>query len=261
MTGSGKTPKYAIRLVALFIIGAIVFFGGLQLFVPDGSKVTGSYDAASLKYIAQQPVSYANSESCGNTSCHEDLYKTWAAGAHGANENKSKCEVCHGPQGNHPNNQAKLVKVRGDGNAVELCLSCHRQMKARSMTGQPQIVPQEHPYPHEGTLNCLQCHDPHSPGMNKTKPAAQTAAAEGEQQPKSEASPGEALASSCFSCHGEFGKGGFAPVLAGQKYEVLKNKLSKMKSGEINSAMMNPIVSPMKDEDLDALARYFAGVK
>ena len=260
MAGEGKTPKYAVRLLVLFVFAVVVFFGGLQLFVPDGSRLTGSYDAASLKYIATHPVSYAGSQSCGTISCHDTLYKEWSEGAHGANENKSKCEVCHGPQGNHPDGQSKIVKVRGDANLIELCLSCHRTMKARGSTGQPQIVPQEHPYPHEGTLNCMECHNPHAPGVGKPKTSEQTTSSSSDTEAKGKVSAGETLASNCFSCHGENGKGGFAPILAGQKYEVLKDKLSKMKSGEINSPMMGPIVSGMKDEDLDALAKYFAGV-
>jgi cytochrome c553 len=260
MTGEGKTPKYAVRLVVLIIFAGIVFFGGLQFFVPEGSKLTGSYDAKSLKYIASAPVSYAGSESCGTSGCHEALFNTWVQGAHGARAEKSKCEVCHGPQGNHPEQQNKLVKVRGDGDLVELCLSCHRKLKARSTTGQPQIVPQEHPYPHEGTLNCIQCHNPHDPGMKKIKTSAETKEPSSNTSAKADTSPGAELAASCFSCHGESGRGGFAPILAGQQYEALKEKLVKFKSGEINSPMMNPIVSGMKDEELDMLAKYFAGI-
>lgn len=260
MTGEGKTPKYAVRLIILVIFAGIVFFGGLQLFVPEGSRLTGSYDAKSLKYIASAPVSYAGSESCGTNGCHETLYKKWAEGAHGARAEKSKCEVCHGPQGDHPAKQNKMVKVRGDGDLVKLCLSCHLKLKARSTTGQPQISPQEHPYPHEGTLVCTQCHNPHAPGMNKTKASSQTAESSTASETKADTSPGGALAANCFGCHGDSGRGGFAPVLAGQKYEVLKEKLTKIKSGEINSPMMSPIVSGMKDEDIDALAKYFAGV-
>lgn len=260
MTGKSKTPKYALRLVVLIVFAGVVFFGGLQLFVPEGSKLTGSYDAKSLKYIASAPVSYAGPESCGTNGCHEALYDTWSQGAHGARAEKSKCEVCHGPQGDHPDNRAKLVKVRGDGDLVELCLSCHRKMKARSTTGQPQITPQEHPYPHEGTLNCIQCHNPHDPGMKKPKASTDTKDSSPGTSAKTNTSPGAELAANCFSCHGESGRGGFAPTLAGQKYEVLKDKLVKFKSGEINSPMMNPIVSGMKDEELELLAKYFSGI-
>ena len=227
MNNNNRTPQYAVRLLVLIVLAGVLFFGGLQLFVPEGSKLTGSYDAAHLKYIADQPVSYAGSESCGASGCHEELYKTWAEGAHGARDEKSKCETCHGPQGKHPDEPVKLMKVRGDGDLVELCLVCHRKMKARSTTGQPQITPQEHPYPHEGVLNCTQCHNPHAPGLKKSKPAEEAADDATHAKIKSDVPDGAALATNCFSCHGDKGAGGFAPALAGKSYDDLKDKLTK----------------------------------
>jgi len=268
MKGKQRTPHYAVRLIVLILIAGFTFFVGLRFFVPEGSKLTGSYDAESLLYIASAPVEYAGSKSCGTTNCHESLFKTWSEGAHGAKDEQSKCEACHGPQGKHPGKDSKLPKVRGDGNVVELCLTCHRKMKARSTTGQPQISPQEHPYPHEGVLKCTQCHNPHSPGFNKTvgKPASspvspsKTAADNKDKNtsPKMASSDGESLASSCFSCHGPKGRGGFAPVLAGQPYGTLKDKLIKFRSGDLKGTMMNPVASAMKDKEIETLAHFFA---
>ena len=265
MEGKSKTPKYAVRLVIVLGSAAVIFFGGLQLFIPEGSKLTGSYDAKSLLYIASAPVAYHGSSSCGAEGCHEALFNKWSKGAHGVNNEQSKCEVCHGPQGDHPSKKGKLLKVRGDGDIVQLCLTCHRKMKARSTTGQPQIVPQQHPYPHEGVLKCTQCHDPHSPGFGKPASAVNSGAKSTSgavsgavETEKSGATAGASLAENCFGCHGPSGRGGFAPVLAGQSYEALKEKLSKFRSGETKSAIMNPIASTIKDEELDALAHYFA---
>jgi len=268
MKGKHKTPNYAVRLVVLILFAGITFFVGLRFFIPEGSKLTGSYDAKSLLYIAAAPVEYAGSESCGSTSCHESLFKKWAEGAHGARDEQSKCEACHGPQGNHPGKTKKLPKVRGDGDIVELCLTCHRKMKARSTTGQPQIAPQEHPYPHKEVLICTQCHNPHAPGFNKTagKPASDPTSSsisvannkDKSTSPDVTSSNGESLASSCFSCHGPKGRGGFAPVLASQPYEKLKDKLIKFRSGELKGAVMNPIASKMKDKEIESLAHYFS---
>jgi cytochrome c553 len=272
MSGKNKTPHYAVRLVVLIVLAGTIFFVGLRFFVPEGSKLTGSYDAESLLYIASAPVEYAGSKSCGASGCHESLFKKWSDGAHGAREEQSKCEACHGPQGKHPEKGNKLPKVRGDGNVVELCLTCHRKMKARSTTGQPQIAPQEHPFPHKEVLICTQCHNPHSPGFNKTvgKPASSSVSSPANSQESATdkkstttdgASNGEstaaALASGCFSCHGPKGRGGFAPVLAGQPYEALKDKLNKFRSGELKGTMMNPVASKMKDKEINALAHYF----
>lgn len=260
MSQGDKVPKYAVRLVALIVGAAIVFFGGLELFVPAGSRLTGSYDAQSLLYIAAAPVAYQGSASCGASNCHALVFKKWSAGAHGARQEQSKCEVCHGPQGNHPQQNKKQVLVRGDGDIVQLCLTCHRRMKARATTGQPQIVPQQHPYPHQGVLKCTQCHDPHSPGF--TLPAGKdnntsTAESAATGTDKGANSPGAALASNCYGCHGPSGRGGFAPVLAGQPYEALKDKLTRFRSGEVTSMIMNPIAAELKDKEIEALARFF----
>ncbi len=262
MKGKNKTPHYAVRLVVLILFAGITFFVGLRFFVPEGSKLTGSYDAESLLYIASAPVEYAGSKSCGASSCHDSLFKKWAKGAHGARDEQSKCEACHGPQGNHPGKIKKLPKVRGDGNVVELCLTCHREMKARSTTGQPQISPQEHPFPHKEVLICTQCHDPHSPGFDKpaTAPVGATKNSTNNVEAPNGMSAGESLASSCFSCHGPKGRGGFAPVLAGQPLGALKDKLVKFRSGELKGAVMNPVASKMKDKEIEALAQYFSGL-
>lgn len=277
MKGKYRTPHYAVRLVVLIVLAGTIFFGGLRFFVPEGAKLTGSYDPESLLYIASAPVSYRGASSCGAADCHSLLFKKWSEGAHGARKEQSKCEVCHGPQGTHPEN--KLPKVRGDGDIVQLCLGCHRKMKARSTTGQPQIAPQEHPYPHEGVLTCTQCHDPHSPGfgapasadkssakvaenaaVTMKQSALKQSAQEQSAMEKGSAPDGASLAEKCFACHGSLGHGGFAPVLAGQSYEALRDKLTKYRSGELTNPMMNPVASKIKDEEIDALAHYFAGL-
>jgi cytochrome c553 len=260
MKEKNKTPQYAVRLVVLLVAAGTIFFTGLSFFVPEGSKLTGSYDAKSLLYIASAPVAYHGSESCGTADCHALLFKTWSDGAHGAHKEQSKCEVCHGAQGDHPGTVKKLPKVRGDGDIVQLCLTCHRKMKARSTTGQPQISPQEHPYPHEGMLICTQCHNPHSPALGAPKSGAEVTESAADNLKKSTTPDEPSIASTCFSCHGPSGRGGFAPVLAGQPYEALKDKLTKYRSGELTNPMMNPVASKLKDQEIDTLAHYFAEV-
>lgn len=272
MKSKQATPRYAVRLVVLLAGAIFIFFGGLQLFVPAGSRLTGSYDAASLQYIAAAPLAYAGSASCGAANCHEKLYTTWTHGAHGAKKEQSKCEVCHGPQRDHP--KTHLLKVRGDGDVVKLCLTCHQKMKARKTTGQPQIEPQQHPYPHQEVLKCTQCHNPHSPSLRKanaepppttTTPASQQAA----EAPAQENTPtaaaakkaddgGAQLATNCFGCHGPAGHGGFAPKLAGQAVEILKKKITDFKTGATKGTLMNGIAAPLKDQDIELLAKYFS---
>ena len=268
MEGKKRPPRYAVRLVVLLVSAGFIFFFGLHLFVPEGSKLTGSYDAKSLLYIASAPVSYRGASSCGSTDCHSLLVKKWSEGAHGARKEQSKCEVCHGPQGEHPSKVKKLPLVRGDGDIVPLCLTCHRKMKARGSTGQPQISPQQHPYPHEGVLKCTQCHNPHSPGLgapiraeiNRAEKSSgdKSSAVVAEAAADNGVTAGASMAEKCFACHGPAGRGGFAPVLAGQSYQALKDKLSKYRSGDLTNPMMNPVASGMQDKEIDALAHYFA---
>ena len=124
-------------------------------------------------------------------------------------------------------------------------------MTGRRTTGQPEISPHAHPDPHGGVLTCRQCHDPHSPGLRA--PKSSTKVATEKNNTPDVASSGE----NCFSCHGPLGRDGFAPVLAGQSYEILKDKLTKFRSGEVTGTMMNSIESEMKDKEIDSLASYF----
>ena len=69
MPGSGRIPKYAVHLIAVFLFPGVDFFGGLRSFIPDSAKLFDSYNSASLLYIAAQPVSYAEPSSCGVIGC------------------------------------------------------------------------------------------------------------------------------------------------------------------------------------------------
>ena len=89
---------------------------------------------------------------------------------------------------------------------------------------------------------------------------AKVAAVAADSSGKSDTPDEASIASSCFSCHGPSGRGGFAPVLAGQSYEVLKDKLIKFRSGELKGSMMNPIATKLKDKEIDFLAHYFADI-
>lgn len=74
---------------------------------------------------------------------------------------------------------------------------------------------------------------------------------------------GKALAASCVACHGEKGVSNNAlwPNLAGQKEAYLVKQMKDFRSGARKDPMMTSIVLPLSDEDIAALAKYYANLK
>jgi cytochrome c553 len=79
------------------------------------------------------------------------------------------------------------------------------------------------------------------------------------------AAQGERLAEKlqlCATCHGEDGnsKAERVPSLAGQPAFFILNQLFLMREGVRKVEAMASVVKDLKDEDLDALSKYFAGL-
>lgn len=68
----------------------------------------------------------------------------------------------------------------------------------------------------------------------------------------------------CAGCHGQQGQGQASfPKLAGQSAEQIAGKLRDYKAGKTlgpQSAMMAPTAQALSDSDIDALAKYIAGL-
>ena len=71
--------------------------------------------------------------------------------------------------------------------------------------------------------------------------------------------PGRLLASNCFQCHGTNGSGGFER-LAGMSASEIVNELREMRQ-EANPGIMEVHARGFNDQQLQALANYFAGLK
>ncbi|MFC6487045.1 c-type cytochrome [Nitratireductor sp. GCM10026969] len=71
-----------------------------------------------------------------------------------------------------------------------------------------------------------------------------------------------ALAAGCASCHGTEGRSpGAIPPLAGTPRAVLAARLSAFKAGDDPDAtIMSRIAAGYSDDELEALARYFANL-
>jgi len=76
-------------------------------------------------------------------------------------------------------------------------------------------------------------------------------------------SAGEMYATTCFQCHGPEGKyaGGIIPPLAGYPASVMYKQLVDFKSGARPSTIMQRHVKGYSDEELKAIADYFATLK
>ena len=67
-------------------------------------------------------------------------------------------------------------------------------------------------------------------------------------------------AATCVACHGNDGVGitGDYPTLAGQHADYLEQALKAYRKGARQNPIMNPMAAALKDEDIRALAEYFA---
>ncbi|MCW8963592.1 MAG: cytochrome c [Gammaproteobacteria bacterium] len=77
---------------------------------------------------------------------------------------------------------------------------------------------------------------------------------------KGDAAAGEAKSVTCAACHGKDGNSVIAinPSLAGQNYSYLVQALRDYRSGARNNPIMKVQAAPLKDEDIENLAKYFS---
>ncbi|MFV8819322.1 c-type cytochrome [Haliea sp. E17] len=85
----------------------------------------------------------------------------------------------------------------------------------------------------------------------------QLVAAEGAEKPTPP--PGAVV---CFSCHGSDGisSSGLWPNLAGQKPAYLVKQMKDFQSGARKDPMMSPMAKSLNEEQITAIADYFANL-
>jgi len=261
-------PAHISRL--LLLLGAFVVLAvTARHYVIDPSYYQfGAYRGDAVVELAAAEPQFKGASYC--QSCHAVRHNEWTASRHSS----VKCEVCHGPAREHPAN-GPLPKPE---DTIKLCTLCHEAMPGRPVA-QPQIVIAEHPFPHDGPLQCITCHNPHSPtiGGLRNPPLAQetvglTAAEPGSPSPTSERSAVETLAppiallmaaliAPCTPCHGADGRGaGNYPSLAGSDRALLTQQLQEYRSGALQSPMMNAFARPLSDADIVDLAEHYASL-
>jgi cytochrome c553 len=253
-------PKHISRLL-LILLGFLVFAYAGIVFLTDPSFYRYGFFRADVvpELAAGEPV-FRGPAYC--QACHSDRHAEWLAGAH----QKVKCEICHGPAGDHP----VSGKLPIPADPAKLCTTCHEAMPARPAS-HPQIVVAEHPYPHETPIDCSTCHNPHAPGIaapgEVVVPASEVADLQLSipDMPTDKAPRGETgiplSASTCVACHGARGEGvGSFPALAGADVASFVKQMNQFKSGELPSPMMETIARGLSDDEIRELANYYAGL-
>ena len=77
--------------------------------------------------------------------------------------------------------------------------------------------------------------------------------------PPAIAAEGSILALSCAACHGTDGKSpGSIPAIAGKPATFLETTLADFKSGKRPGTVMNRLAKGYSDDEIKALAAYFA---
>ncbi|MFQ6005581.1 MAG: hypothetical protein ACE5OQ_08750, partial [Woeseia sp.] len=150
--GAVRMPAHIARL--LLLLAAFLFLAvTARNYVLDPSYYEfGYYRGDSVIELAAGEPQFRGATYC--QACHAARHTEWTTGPHGS----VKCEVCHGAAREHPADGPLPIP----DDTIRLCTVCHEAMPTRP-AAQPQIVVAEHPFRHEGALQCITCHNPHSP--------------------------------------------------------------------------------------------------
>lgn len=78
-----------------------------------------------------------------------------------------------------------------------------------------------------------------------------------------DAATARSLAATCFTCHGTDGRsvGGVPPSLAGQDKNYLLQTMKDFRAGKRPATIMHQQAKGYTDQELEAIAGYFASVK
>jgi len=248
-------PAHIVRLLLLLGVFLILAVAARNYVVDPSYYRFGDYRSDAVVEIAADPPQFRGASYC--QGCHVDRHAEWTAGVH----RKVKCEVCHGPAREHP----MTGPLPKPDNTIKLCTVCHEAMPTRP-AAQPQIVLAEHPVPHDGPIQCLTCHNPHSPKLGGPEEAVVDQAADTPVATETvvfvQISPRlVVLTTPCTPCHGADGRNAaMSAALAGAERAVLDRKLQEYRSGALQHAVMNAVTKSLSDEDIADLAEHYANL-
>jgi cytochrome c553 len=242
-------PKHIIRLILILLAFLVIAYAGIVFLTDPSFYRFGHYRADAVPELAEGEPRFRGPDYC--SACHADRHTEWAGGGHAS----VKCEICHGPAGQHP----ATGKLPIPDDPVGLCGTCHEAMPARP-SSHPQVVIEEHPYPHATPVICSDCHNPHSPRIGAPEAVVAPAVTTPEKPPLG-ATGIPKQASACTGCHGAQGEGaGNFPALAGLAAEDFVRGMNDYKSGRRASPMMTTLAQTLSDEDIRILANYYASL-
>lgn len=246
-------PAHIVRLLLLLAAFALLAVTARNYVIDPSYYQFGNYRGDAVIELAAGPPQFRGPAYC--QGCHAERHTEWTEGVH----RNVKCEACHGPAREHPAAGAMSIP----DNSVQLCTLCHEAMPGRP-AAQPQIVIAEHPVEHDGELQCLTCHNPHSPQIGgRRKPAAtqasiKPAAADAAAQISARL---VVLSAPCTTCHGVDGRSSaMSAALAGSERAVLERKLQQYRSGALQHPVMNAVAKSLSDEDIADLAEHYASM-
>ena len=254
-------PKHIRRLIFLIVGFAVIAVAARNFLVDRSFYEYGHYRGNAVAEIARDKPKFQGTQFC--KSCHAAQFAVWSKGVHNnVNIGKVvKCEVCHGPGGGRDPEQQfinaptgpvhpKDLKLTVPTDTRALCTLCHEKLAARPLL-QAQIVIADH----AGMLQCILCHNPHSP---RTFVGAFAAPAR-----PGNPSAGKGKIEACAGCHGNAGVsvGLPGPTLAGQSEAYLVEALKAYKTGKRTNPLMKAMVASVSDGDIVDVAAYYAGLK
>ena len=85
------------------------------------------------------------------------------------------------------------------------------------------------------------------------------ARAEDSQNSQGQGPTTEAIARNCTGCHGVDGKSPASiPTIYGKSADWMAERLKEFRDGKRDSTIMQRIIKPFADSDIQAIAKYFA---
>ncbi|HLE42024.1 MAG TPA: cytochrome c3 family protein [Nitrospirota bacterium] len=148
-------PLYAVIGIVVVILIVRAFFVPKDFGVGERGYMYGWHRQGNEEEWKKFKIKYRGSEYCKD--CHSPNYSGIKQSLH----KNIQCENCHGPAADHPDAISRLPK---DGKRA-FCLRCHAHLSYPS-SGRRRIRGFENPEKHNPGMECVTCHNPHSPKIS-----------------------------------------------------------------------------------------------